>query len=184
MAKATQETPPAGGIRPLKKITVRDMLGGAPDIKAIIKNDEANPGAPLWLCEVIGVCTAARPGTVQGTGQTYVRFLGSFQGTVYASGQIFQSGAAILPGAIPDMLFGALQMGHAVQFGFRIGVIFDQTAATKYVYVVESMTKQAATDPLAMLAAAIKSGAELPALPQLSGPTTLSPEIAKARNGA
>lgn len=181
MAKGdTKEQQPAAGIRPLKKLTVRDICGPV-DIKAVIKNDDANPGAPLWLTEVIGVATAARPGSVAGTGQSYVRFLGSFQGTNLATGQIFQSGAAILPGAIPDMLFGALQMGNAVQFGFRIGVVYDEAAATKYVYVSESMTKQAPTDPLAMLAAAIKNGSELPELPALSGPTTLPAEVAKAR---
>lgn len=180
-SKDKQQPEAPGGIRPLKKLTVRDILGASPDIKAIIKNDEANPGSVFWLCEIIGIATAARPGSVAGTDQNYVRFLGSFQGTNLLTGQIFRSGAAILPAAIPDMLYGALQLGDAVQFGFRIGVMYDESAATKYVYVTESLTRAPANDPLALLAAAIKNGGDLPEPPSISGPTLLPAEIAKAR---
>ena len=182
-APALQQTP--ARLRPVKKLTVRDILGGAPNIKAIINHDEANPGAELWLVEIIGIATAYRPGTVKDTGQPYIRFLGSFQGTNLETGQMFQSGSCILPGAIPDLLFGALQMGNAVQFGFKIGVKFEQKAATKYVYVVESMTEQSSTDPLAQLANAIRSGGAMPQLPPLAGTVALPAEIGKSnKSGA
>lgn len=174
----------SGNLRPLKKLTVRDILGSKPDIRKIVAHNEKQPGAPLWLCTIIGVATAYRPGTSKapdGTESNFVRFMGQFRGENLETGQVFRSGACILPSAIPDLLVGALQMGEAAQFGFRIGVVFKEDSAVHYEYVVESLTGESATDPLALLANAIKNGKELPPPPALSGPIALTPVITKAR---
>jgi hypothetical protein len=149
----------------IKKITVKIVTGGV-DIVKLVDHHKANPpgspGAVLWLMEIFGVATGFKPGeTVLPDGKVspWVKFIGQFKAMNLAGGAVFRSGACLLPGAIPDLIFGALQNeeNKSVQFGFRIGVRFDETAATKYVYVTDSLLPVKENDPLEMLEAGIKA---------------------------
>ena len=159
-------------IKLLKKITLREAAG-KPDLKALIAFDNQTPalnpdGTPnlprptLWLAQILGGANDYKPGETD-KGQ-FVRFLGQFKGTNLHTGEAKHASSCILPGAIPNMLFAALKGGaSSVQFGFRIGVHYDDSAVTKYVYDVESLFDVAENDHVALLEAAISTG-KLPAL--------------------
>jgi hypothetical protein len=175
--------------RIIKKITVRDVCG-KPDILAIVAHhnkvtERAKAGERIdpvvWMLAILGICTDSKAGmhtNADGTQSQYVRFLGMFKGTNMQTGEEVRSGACILPGAIPDMLYGALkgQAGAAqIQFGFKIGVQFDDTSATKYIYVVESLAEVADNDPVLLLEQSIKMTGKMPALPEYHAPAPLIP---------
>jgi hypothetical protein len=149
----------------IKKLTTA-TVHGKPDIKAIVAHDNATPGATLWLWSVIGIASDYKPGSTDMG--SFVKFVGAFEGSNLQTGEVFRSGACILPGALPDMIFGALKgmAGNGnVQFGFKIGVHFDDTAAAKYVFDIESLADVAENDPVKLLKASIEATGKLPSLP-------------------
>lgn len=149
----------------LKKITVRDVCGKI-TIDDIAK---AKSEGVLQLCDIIGIARKARPGsTAMGE---FVKFVGSFRAKNLQTGEIFSSGAVILPGAVPDLLYGALgETEGEVQFGFRVGIKYDENAIAKYVYEVESLLAPSEADPVELLASRISSGGQLPAPVQAEEP--------------
>jgi hypothetical protein len=142
----------------IKKITVKTVTGGVNIIK-LVEHQKAAPGTPLWLMEVFGIATSSKPG--QTDMGAFVKFIGQFKALNIATGEVKRSGACLLPGALPDLVFGALSAegNQAVQFGFRIGVKFDDTSATKYVYVCDSLMEVKENDPLELLESGIKKPA-------------------------
>lgn len=166
----------------IKKITLKDVCGviGSLDNLVKMKNE-----GPLPLMEVIGMARSAKP--AESDKGEYVIFLGTFQATNLRTGEVYQSGKAILAGAAVDLLYGVMIGRPAgsgdVQFGFRYSARHDESAITKYVFVVESMIKPAKTDPLQMLSAAIASGAEIPLLTNLAPSTQADPETGEVKPG-
>ncbi len=145
-----------------KKITVKGVCG---QIKlqrlmgGLAENQTIGDTVPLMT--VIGI--ARRYTVVQSDKGESIKFLGNFKATNLETGEVTQSGACFLPGALPDMLFGAIgeNAEREVQFGFKIGAHFDESAITKYVYDVESLMPMSENDPLALLESAIARGVPL-----------------------
>lgn len=135
----------------LRKITVKNVAG-----KVSIEKLLAAPGKKLTLMRVWGVARKAKPD--QSDLGSFVRFLGAFRALNVETGQMFQSGALILPGVAQDLLMGALDGDNVqeVQFAFEIGVHYDPEAVTKYVYDVKSLVEPAEDDPLERMQQALK----------------------------
>ena len=151
----------------LKKITVA-TCEATPGIEALIAyKTEHGDDAIMPLVSIFGICSGFRAG--DSNGQPYVRFLGSFK-AVRADGVEFMSGACILPGAAPDLLYGALnalgEAGGAVEFAFKIGAHFDESAVAKYVYDVSQVIETSTDDPIARLEAKLNVGAKAIAAPK------------------
>lgn len=162
------------------KITIKEVCGKI-DIIKLVEHHKEHPGETLWLAEIIGIANRAKPGVTvlpDGKPSEWVKFFGNFKGTELATGKIVRSGVCMLPGSAPALLFGALEGGAtAVNFGFRIGVLFDDTAAVKYRFKVDSMMPVAENDPLALLENQLKQ-------PQLAAPAIdiNAAEAARAAN--
>jgi hypothetical protein len=135
----------------VRKITNK-VVFGAIDIEKVI----AAPDKKIDMIKVWGIASKARPD--QGDMGAFIRFGGLFRALNLQTGEEFQAGAMILPGVAQDLLAGALGAGaESVTFGFKIGVHFDNTAVTKYVYDVESLFPPAEDDPLERLSQTVKS---------------------------
>lgn len=150
----------------VKKITM-SSIGCKPDIEKLIEFKNVHGVATVMpLATVYGLVSDYKAGAGKDGMGDYIKFLGQFRAINVETGQIFKSGAAILPGAAPDLVYGALramgEQGGAVEFGFNFGVRFDPTAATKYVYDVQQITEVGQSDPLAQLELRLKQ-ASLPA---------------------
>lgn len=135
-----------------KKITVKSVCGTL-KLRDLMKGmkDEETKGPVVWLMTVVGI--ARRYKVVRSDLGESIRFLGHFKATNLATGEQVNSGACFLPGAAPEMVFGALgeDADREVQFAFKIGVHYDETAITKYVYDIESLIPLGDSDPLSML---------------------------------
>lgn len=144
----------------LKKITVK-TCGAKPDLEKLIEHKKVHgPSAVLPLLEVIGIASDWKPGSSE-IGGDFIKLLGMFKAVNLATGEVFESGACILPGAASDLVYGALASvkpnGGSVEFAFRIGVRWEETAATKYVYTVEQIYTPERADPLAALEARLEN---------------------------
>ena len=160
----------------LKKLTVKE-IGAKPDLRAMIAANDKGERYPV--ARVVGIARKTKPYIDPKDGKESILFFGSFKGTNLQTGAEFMSGKAFFPGAIPDMLYGALGGETTeVQFGFDIYAEFNETAATKYVYQVESLIPLAENDSLRLLSDSIS--APLPALPAPAQGTLPAPEAAPA----
>lgn len=157
----TQDQPQ--GVRIINKLTVRDVLGGKPDLKKLVEHDNANKGMPLWLVRIVGNASDFKAGFAKATETEFVKLLGRFKGTNLETNVEYRSGACILPNAASDLVFGELQAqrqteGFAgVGFVFRIGIVYDETTPVSYRYEVETVMKPQENDPLDALEAQIKA---------------------------
>lgn len=139
----------------VKKITMK-TCGAQPNIEELIEFKKANGAtAVMPLLDVIGIASDFKPGTSD-LGP-YVKLLGQFK-AVNRDGEIFTSGAAILPGSGNDLVYGALkalegQGGGSVSFKFRIGVRYVQDArgGVPYQYEIEQVYQPEVSDPLKAL---------------------------------
>ena len=160
----------------LKKITLKD-IGAMPDIEKLIAyKAEHGEKANMPLASIYGLASTYRPGeTAMGP---FVRFIGQFKAVNVESGETFVSGQCIMPGAAPDMIFGALNAlgdeGGSVEFGFNIGARYDASAAVKYIYSVEQIIETGKLDPLQALEDKLTGTA------QLSAPAEATAEPAAA----
>lgn len=158
----------------LKKITVRDVMGNKAGLLPVVASMVAEgvngkDPAPVVLCKILGLASKAKPGISRQTEKEFVRFVGEFVAINALTGQRFASGAAILPGAAENLIYGALgQMNDSgvaervVEFGIEVAVKFDKTSATSYVFDIRSLVEPKASVPLQALLE--KAGAETPAL--------------------
>lgn len=135
-----------------KKITVKGVCGAIKLQKLMAGlSDDAVTGPSIPLMSLIGI--ARRYKVVPTDKGESIKFLGSFKAVNLATGEETVSGACFLPGAIPDLIFGALgdSADREVEFAFRISAHFDSSAITKYVYDVESLIPVSEADPLKQL---------------------------------
>lgn len=163
----------------LKKITVK-TCGAKPDIEKLIEYKKQHGAtAVMPLLAVMGIASDFKAGQNETTGTPYVKLLGQFKAVNHDTGEMFISGACILPGAASDLIYGALAglkvEGGSVEFALRIGVRFDDTAVTKYVYVVEQVYSPEKADPLTALEARVSEALRL-AAPKAAP----EPELAQA----
>jgi hypothetical protein len=134
----------------LKKITVKDVCG---EIK--------KPATTTWLVRVVGIARDYEIGTTN-FGQ-FVRFKGQFRAIKIETGEVFDSGAMILPDIANNLIYGALSQdgSNAVEFAFDLGVK-PSKSPTEYDYIVSSLIESKEADPLAAL---LSNAPALPALP-------------------
>ena len=145
----------------VKKITVKEVLGAKPDIEKLIDYCKIHGDAAVMpVMGVVGIASDFLPGRTvlpDGKEQSWLKLLGQFKATNLETGEVFVSGAAILPGAGNDLVYGALksvaEQGGTVSFVFRIGLRRDKEGITGYAYVVEQVYQPEAADPLAALEA-------------------------------
>jgi hypothetical protein len=139
--------------RIVKKITAKIVCGKVDMEKLIEYGKLQGKTAVMPLFAVIGMASTFQAGET--TLGPYVKLLGQFKAVNADSGEIFRSGAAILPGSANDMIYGALRAlgeeGGSVEFAFKVGVQRDESSAVGYVYVVEQVMTEGQSDPLAAL---------------------------------
>jgi len=130
----------------LRKLTIK-AIGCKPDFNKLLETE----GKKMKLAKIYGIARKAKPDSSEYG--NFVRFTGSFRAVNLDTGEIYESGAMILPGVAQDLLAAALDNDSVtdVQFGFEIGIAYAPDVVTKYVYTVESMIKPAENDPMLML---------------------------------
>lgn len=172
----------------LKKITL-GTIGAQPDIEKLIEHkNEYGEKAVMPLATIYGVTSSYKAGHSDNTGSDFVRFMGQFKAIRVADKASFVSGQCILPGAAPDMLYGAVnglgEAGGNVEFAFNIGASFDATAATKYVYHVSQVIESNKDDPLARLENMLNTGGApaLAAVPSKSIDPEADPKAGKKKS--
>jgi hypothetical protein len=155
----------------LKKITPKTVCGKVSIEKLIEHVKENGKDSVMPLYGIIGKASDALPG--QSDLGPYVKFLGDFKAVAVESGEVFRSGCAILPGAASDLVYGALkarvEVGGAIEFGFRVGVKRDETSATGYVYVVEQVYQPQEQDALSALEARLAPPANVQQITDKTG---------------
>ena len=132
-----------------RKLTVKGIVGAKVDLEVLLKKE----GKRMDLCAIYGL--ARKHKADQSDYGSFVRFYGRFRGVNLETGEVTEAGQLIAPGMLQDQLYGAMggDGGEVteVQFAVRIGVKYDKSAATQYVYTMESLQAIAENDPLALL---------------------------------
>lgn len=131
----------------IRKITLKNVMGGNPDIEVLVKA----PNKRIDLCTIYGIARRFKPDESE-KGQ-FIRFYGQFKAVNLKTGEVFQAGQVILPGAAQDALWGAMSgtEGAQVSFAIKVGVKYSPTAIAKYEYTVESQLPPQENDPLKAL---------------------------------
>ena len=136
----------------LSKITTKSVCGSV-DFKKLLKWEEQNPGKEMHMYVVFGIVQGMK--TDRSDLGEYVKFSGRFKAINALTGAIFVSGAMLLPKIAESLIAGAMQEGSSLEFGLRLSVRYDETAATKYVYTVHSLLATKENDPLAEIEARV-----------------------------
>lgn len=140
----------------VRKITVT-TINAKPDIEVLLKQ----PQKRMVLANIFGIVRRAKPEAGKDGRGDYVRFYGQFKAVNLHSGEVFMSGAMILPGVVQDALYGALGDDvQGVEFAVEVGCKYNADAVTKYEYFARSLIAPKETDPLVMLEARL-SGQKL-----------------------
>lgn len=144
----------------VRKLTTKVIFGGNPDVEELLKAE----GKKMDLALIAGVARKFKPDSSEHG--NFVRFYGQFQGVNMVTGERFEAGQAILPGAGQDALYGAMgSEGEAVtvEFAYLISAKYDKDAVTKYVYECRPVTKPKENDPVAQLLKSVEGQLKLPA---------------------
>ena len=159
-------------VKAVRKITIKSVYGPI-DLEKLMKAPERK----LRLLNVLGIVRKAQPGeTDKGP---FVKFIGDFKATNLETGEIYRSGACILPNFIADMIIGAMDSGRSVQFAFEIQCRYSDDAISKYMYDLISLLPPSESDELAMLEKTVSNIVSLPS-PDKSGPKLDKAEKKKA----
>jgi hypothetical protein len=142
-------------LKAVRKITIKSVYGPI-NLEKLI----AAPDRKLRLLNVLGIVRKLQPGeTDKGP---FVKMIGDFKATNLETGEVFRSGACILPNFVADMIVGAMDTGRAVQFAFEIQCRYSDDAISKYVYDVISLLPPSESDELAMLEKTVSNVVSLP----------------------
>jgi hypothetical protein len=143
----------------LRRITVKTVCEGKDgDIKgemlAKVLKDKAKtfPVMRVW-----GVATRLKPGASD-LGP-FVRFLGAFRAVNIETGELFRAPVCLLPKFLEDQLAAGMGSGENVkpaEFAIEIGVKYDKTSATSYVYTGDEMIATTESDQMLQLEARIR----------------------------
>jgi hypothetical protein len=163
----------------LKKITVRDVIGGKVPVKQIPEH-----GEELHLCDIYG--QARRLITGETDYGPYVKFKGSFEGVAAwgdKAGEIFRAPNCILPDVAADELENMLTAAgvSAVNFAYRISIVGDEQSNIGYFYKCEQIMDTDQADPLDALRLELAKSGAIAALPK---PDEKSDETGKGKNGS
>src|SRR5262245_44394328 len=150
----------------LRKITIA-TCGAKPTMELLAKLEKKGKDGKADLLDVFGIAAKFKPGTSDKG--DYIRFVGQFKAKNLVTGETYMSAAAIFPKMIEESLWGVMggENVNSVQLAFRIGVRYDEQAATKYTYYATPIMKPSESDPLSMLEKQL--GDEIKALPLLKG---------------
>lgn len=145
----------------VKKITSKIVMGGKVDLEKLFEYGKAHgKDAVMPLYGVIGIASGYTPG--QTDLGPFVKLIGQFKAVNTATGDEFRSGAAILPGAASDLIYGTLKgleaSGGAVEFALRVGVKRDDSSPVSYVFVIEQLYQPQAQDALGNLERSLGGG--------------------------
>lgn len=150
----------AGKATQIRKITIKEVFG---DRKTVLEAAVAAKGKIANLFSVIGVVDGVKPGSTDKG--DYLRLIGQFEATNLDTGQIYSSGACILPNFIGDGIGAALLRPNAqsVQFAIVLGAKTDEKSVTGYVYTGDSLLPPSEHSPLVALRATLADQKLLPA---------------------
>lgn len=148
----------------LRKLTIRAVGGWTvAKIKAKIEADKLENGQSVDIIKVVGKTTGAK------TGQTdkgsYIKLSGEFYGTDMTTGEVFQSGACILPNFVSETIAAALAQSPAVEFGLAVGVKRSDDSVTGYEYTVKPLIEAKPSDAMQALLSAAGIDTAAKALP-------------------
>ncbi|WWT37792.1 ssDNA binding protein [Enterobacteria phage PRDasparagus] len=98
----------------------------------------------------------------QSTFGDFIKFEGEFEGVNIATGEVFRSGALILPKVLESLLAGAVDGENTVDFAVEVWAKPSEKGNTGYEYGIKPLIEPAASDELAQLRQTVKAAA-LPA---------------------
>jgi len=138
----------------LKKLSFKTVVG------KVNRRELPEDGSPMLVMRVIGVANKLVTGNSDYG--TFAGFLGNFEATNVASGEVFRSGKMFLPTVCSSLLEAAIAAnnGANVEFGFDIGVK-EADNSVGYEYTATPIIEASETDPVSLL----KSRISAPALP-------------------
>ena len=137
MAQANQQQARTKPLDRIRKITVKTVCGKV-DFEKVMEKKQ------LDLMAVYGVARGMNPGASE-LGP-YVAFIGDFRAVNLATGEEFASAKIIMPKIIEEQIAGAGPGGAGdkeIKFAFHLGVKYDASAATKYVYTFRPLLETA-----------------------------------------
>ncbi len=145
---ATEKKPQWEAIR---KISVKTVYGEI-DLEALLK-DKAKTH---HVMDVFGVARRTKPG--ESDNGPFMAFMGEFRaiaapGAPNGAGAMYRAPKVFLPKFLEEEVAATIGDGEtvkSVEFGYRIYAKYDKDAATKYVYMADSLLEPEVSD--AMLA--------------------------------
>jgi hypothetical protein len=152
----------------LKKITIKTCGLDGDKLIRLAMPAEGKPAKTVPILRVFGLVTGAEDKLSEKG--PYTEYSGMFEAVNLVSGETFKAGSAILAGPVQTFLKGKLQAagdGGEAPFVAEIGVKYDPSAATKYVFTGSLLGEKETdkTDPLAAMRA-IAMGDATKALPK------------------
>lgn len=118
----------------------------------------ASENKQLSLAKIYGIASKATPD--QSDLGAFIRFKGRFRGVNFETGETYEAGSMILPTTAQDMLAGILEsVEGSVEFAFEIGVHYDASAVTKYVFDIKPLFEASSDDPLERLSRKVQVAA-------------------------
>lgn len=140
----------------LRKITVKSVYGGV-DVEKVL----AAPNKLLPVMQVYGIVTDSKEGASDYG--DYIKFLGQFRAINMETGEMFRAATMLLPKFLEDELRGIMSSGAVnAEFAVQINATYDKSAATKYVYVADSLVEPQESSALSALEQRIASAKALP----------------------
>jgi hypothetical protein len=128
----------------LRKLTIKNTGWNTAELKAAVTKAPSTD-----ILKIAGVITAIRPGQTQ-LGE-YAELVGQFQAVNLVTGEMFQSGKAILPNFIADPMVDASKGGSEVEFAIQIGVKRNEGSVVGYEFSVKPLVEPKVSDKLAKL---------------------------------
>lgn len=132
---------------PLRKITVKTVYGEV-DLERLLKDKTK----ALPIMDVYGLCRKSKAGETDFG--PYVRFLGEFRAVNCETGAMYRAPVLLLPKFLEEELAAATGDANAakeVEFAFRLSAKYDAKAATKYVYLADSLVEASQSDAMTAL---------------------------------
>lgn len=131
----------------LRKITTRDVGFPRADVQAAV----IKAAKPVQLYTLLGVVNGVKPGST--SMGDFAKLVGEFEATNLTTGEVFTSGAAILPNFIGDNIAAAIMRPNAesVQFAITVGAKPNDKSVTGFEYTVDSGMPPSEHSPLALL---------------------------------
>lgn len=143
---------------PVRKITVKQVWGSTIDFEEIQKS----PDGLLPIMDMFGIAARYKPG--ESDYGPFTRFIGQFRAINLKTGEMFRAPVCLLPKFLEEDLVAAMtqkdgELNNA-EFGVRLSAKYDKTAATKYVYIADSLIESGQSDAMTALENRIRDSAQ------------------------